>query len=133
MATEAKTVFLGTGRRKEAVARVRLTNGTGKFFVNGSELEQYCYTDLLAKQASEPISVLELSGQVDVVADVQGSGPRGQAGAIALGLARALQTMNPEYRVPLKKAGLLTRDGRVKERKKAGQPGARKKFQFSKR
>lgn len=133
MATEAKSVFLGTGRRKEAVARVRLTNGTGKFFVNGSELEQYCYTDLLAKQAKEPITILELDGQVDVIADVKGSGPRGQAGAIALGLARALQAMNPDYRPALKKAGMMTRDGRVKERKKPGQPGARKKFQFSKR
>ncbi len=121
------------GRRKVASARVRLTPGSGKFTVNGRDLEEYCYTELLAKKAGLPLVVAEKEGQFDVVVLVQGGGPVGQAGAISHGLARALQKHDPELRPALKKAGLLTRDPRMKERKKSGQPGARKRFQFSKR
>lgn len=127
------TTITAVGRRKVASARVRLTPGSGKFTVNGRDLEAYCYTELLAKKASLPLVVAEKEGQFDVVVLVEGGGPVGQAGAISHGLARALQKHDPELRPALKKAGLLTRDPRMKERKKSGQPGARKRFQFSKR
>lgn len=130
--SESNTIT-AVGRRKVASARVRLTPGSGKFTVNGRELEAYCYTELLSKKASLPLVVTEKEGQFDIVVLVQGGGPVGQAGAISHGLARALQKHDPELRPALKKAGLLTRDPRMKERKKSGQPGARKRFQFSKR
>lgn len=127
------SLFTAVGRRKTATARVRITAGTGKFIVNNRELAEYCYTDQLAKAAIQPIEVAGLSGKLDVTIKVVGGGPVGQSGAIRHGLARAIQKMDPELRAPLKKEGLLTRDGRMKERKKSGQPGARKRFQFSKR
>ena len=125
--------FLGTGRRKTAVARVRLHEGTGKLIVNGREFERYFSHENFAKQAYAPLLTVDLRDKIDVTVNVMGGGVSGQAGAVAHGIARALQKMNPELRIPLKKAGHIRRDPREKERKKAGQPGARKRFQFSKR
>ena len=133
MAKKAKDVYIGTGRRKTAVARVRLTQGTGKLTVNGREFSDYHYPDYLSKLASAPLTEVEKNEKVDVVIKVVGGGAVGQAGAVSHGLARALEKMDPELRSPLKKAGHLRRDPRKKERKKTGQPGARKRFQFSKR
>jgi small subunit ribosomal protein S9 len=127
------TIFLGTGRRKTATARVRLQSGTGKIVINDREVEKYFPTEALLRNAVAPLLTVEQRDKVDIAATVTGSGPNGQAGAVAHGIARALQKMNIELRVPLKKAGHITRDPREKERKKAGQPGARKRFQFSKR
>ena len=126
-------VFDAVGRRKTATARVRIARGTGKFTINGRGLEEYCYTETLAKAATAPFKTTETEGQFDVDVIVSGGGANGQAGAISLGIARALQKYNTELRPALKKAGQLTRDGRAKERKKPGRPGARKRFQFSKR
>lgn len=126
-------VFLGTGRRKTAVARVRLQEGSGKIVINGKENEDFFSHDNFKRIALSPLATAELKDKVDIVAKVQGGGDSGQAGAISLGIARALLKLDAELRAPLKQAGLLTRDPRMKERKKAGQPGARKKFQFSKR
>jgi small subunit ribosomal protein S9 len=126
-------VFLGTGRRKTATARVRLINGSGKIAINGREIEKYFATEAFTRAAVAPLLTVELRDKVDVTASVRGGGIPGQAGTVALGIARALQKMNAELRAPLKKAGHITRDPREKERKKAGQPGARKRFQFSKR
>jgi small subunit ribosomal protein S9 len=132
--SESASVLLGTGRRKKASARVRLVaTGTGSFTVNGKQLTDYCYCETLSRLAEEPLVVAGKKGSCDVVATVQGGGPNGQAEAIRHGLARALEKFDAELRAPLKKAGLLTRDDRRRERKKAGQPGARKRFQFSKR
>ena len=126
-------VFLGTGRRKTSTARVRITEGTGKLVANGRDFEKYFSHDNFAKQAYAPLLVVDLKEKVDVTANVAGGGVTGQAGAVAHGIARALQKMNSELRPALKKAGHIKRDPREKERKKAGQPGARKRFQFSKR
>jgi len=126
-------VFLGTGRRKTAVARVRLVEGSGKIVINGKENEDFFSHDNFKRIALSPLATAELKDKVDILARVQGGGDSGQAGAISLGIARALLKLDGELRTPLKQAGLLTRDPRMKERKKAGQPGARKKFQFSKR
>lgn len=125
--------FTGVGRRKTSSARVRIRPGSGIVTVNGKDLETYCYTEQLAKSAIMPLYVTETKDTLDVRVRVEGGGPTGQAGAISHGIARALQKMNPDFRPALKKAGLLTRDPRMKERKKPGQPGARKRFQFSKR
>ena len=127
------TIFLGTGRRKTATARVRLQSGTGKIVINDREVEKYFPTEALLRNAVAPLLTVEQRDKVDIAATVTGSGPNGQAGAVAHGIARALQKMNAELRPALKKAGHITRDPREKERKKAGQPGARKRFQFSKR
>ena len=129
----ATNVFLGTGRRKTSTARVRLSEGSGKLTVNGRTLDAYFAHENFAKQAYAPLQTVDLKEKVDVSVNVAGGGVTGQAGAVAHGIARALQKLNPEYRAALKKAGHLTRDPREKERKKAGQPGARKRFQFSKR
>jgi small subunit ribosomal protein S9 len=126
-------VFLGTGRRKTSTARVRITEGTGKLVANGRDFEKYFSHDNFAKQAYAPLLVVDMKEKLDVTANVAGGGVTGQAGAVAHGIARALQKMNPELRIALKKAGHIKRDPREKERKKAGQPGARKRFQFSKR
>lgn len=132
--TETSTVITATGRRKRASARVRLIpNGTGSFSVNGKDMETYCYSEALARASEAPLVTVDLKGKFDVIAKVAGGGPNGQATAIAHGLARALEKYDGELRIPLKKAGHLKRDPRRRERKKAGQPGARKRFQFSKR
>ena len=125
--------FLGTGRRKTSVARVRLAVGTGKFTINGKSFEDYCYQEETQKIALSPLVTAGMTGKVDIRVNVFGGGAHGQAGAIRLGIARALCAMDINFRQALKKAGHLTRDGRAKERKKPGQPGARKRFQFSKR
>jgi len=127
------SAILAVGRRKTASARVRLSRGTGSIVVNGKPVEEYLYTEALVKSATLPITTAGLDGQLDVVVRVIGGGPNGQAGAISHGLARAIQKMDATLRAPLKKEGLLTRDGRMRERKKPGRPGARKRFQFSKR
>ena len=130
----AKTpAILAVGRRKTASARIRLSRGTGVIVVNGKPVEEYLYTEALVKSATLPITIAGLDGQLDVIVRVIGGGPNGQAGAISHGLARAIQKMDATLRAPLKKEGLLTRDGRMRERKKPGRPGARKRFQFSKR
>ncbi|QYM80734.1 30S ribosomal protein S9 [Horticoccus luteus] len=129
----AANVFTGTGRRKTSTARVRITEGSGKLTVNDREFEDYFSHDNFAKQAYAPLLTAQLREKIDVTATVAGGGVAGQAGAVAHGIARALQKMNPELRAALKKAGHITRDPREKERKKPGQPGARKRFQFSKR
>ena len=133
MSADTATLFLGTGRRKTSTARVRITEGTGKLTANGREFEDYFSHENFAKQAYAPLVTVELREKIDVVANVSGGGVAGQAGAVAHGIARALQKMNPELRAALKKAGNMKRDPRAKERKKPGQPGARKRFQFSKR
>ena len=131
---DTATVFTATGRRKRASARVRLIpNGTGSFTVNGKDMEVYCYSESLARVAESPLTTVERKGEFDIIAKVAGGGPNGQAEAISHGLARALEKFDSELRQPLKKAGLLKRDPRRRERKKSGQPGARKRFQFSKR
>lgn len=132
--SETSTVIIATGRRKRASARVRLIpNGTGSFTVNGKEMQVHCYSETLARTAEAPLVTVDLKGQFDIIAKVQGGGPNGQSTAIAHGLARALEKFDGELRSPLKKAGHLKRDPRRRERKKSGQPGARKRFQFSKR
>jgi len=125
--------FLGTGRRKTAVARVRLAVGTGKIVINGRAMENYFTTDALRTVVVQPLTATDSVTKYDVRASVEGSGPAGQAGAVRHGIARALLTVDAAMRPTLKAAGLLTRDPRMKERKKYGQPGARKRFQFSKR
>jgi small subunit ribosomal protein S9 len=132
MSTPANT-FLGTGRRKTATARIRITEGSGKLVVNGRDFESYFSHENFAKQAYAPLLTVDLREKIDVSANVAGGGVAGQAGAVAHGIARALQKMNMELRPALKKAGHIKRDPRAKERKKPGQPGARKRFQFSKR
>jgi len=126
-------VFVSVGRRKAAVARVRLSNGSGKITVNDKELKDFCYTEQLYSLATRPLAVVEKLTSVDAQITVNGGGPVGQAGAISHGLARALEKFDASFRSPLKSVGLITRDPRAKERKKSGQPGARKRFQFSKR
>ena len=126
--------FLGTGRRKTAVARVRLsTTGSGKVTVNGRDVENYFTVENQRTYAVEPLDTVEMNEKADVRVKVTGGGIAGQAGAVRLGIARALEKSNGELRQPLKDSGHLSRDPRKKERKKPGQPGARKKFQFSKR
>ena len=127
------TIFLATGRRKTATARVRITEGSGKLVFNGRNFDSYFSHENFSKQAYAPLLTVELREKIDVTANVSGGGVAGQAGAVAHGIARALQKMNLELRPALKKAGHMRRDPREKERKKAGQPGARKRFQFSKR
>ncbi|MBP7125015.1 30S ribosomal protein S9 [Myxococcota bacterium] len=129
---EGNTLY--TGRRKEAAARVQLVPGTGRITVNGREVDQYFHRPGLVAMVRQPLILLEKAEAFDVIATVRGGGETGQAGAVRHGVARALADMNPEeWRVPVKKAGLLTRDPRAKERKKYGRPGARKRFQYSKR
>lgn len=125
--------YLGTGRRKTAIARVRLSTGTGKILVNGRAFEQYFPLDTLRMHATQPLVTVGLADKVDVKVNVIGGGPSGQAGAVRLGIARALLRQDANLRPALKAEGLLTRDSREKERKKYGQPGARKRYQFSKR
>ena len=123
----------GTGRRKEAIARVRLLPGTGQISVNRQLYDQYFARETLRLAIRQPLIVTHQLGKCDVVAKVEGGGIAGQAGAVRLGIARALLKLDPSLRTPLRGAGLLTRDPRAKERKKYGQKGARARFQFSKR
>ena len=125
--------FYATGRRKESTARVWLKAGTGIITVNGRELNAYFGRETSKMVLNQPLDILEQKGKVDVTVNVKGGGLSGQAGAIRHGISRALCSFNPEFRPALKKAGFLTRDARAVERKKYGQPGARRRFQFSKR
>jgi small subunit ribosomal protein S9 len=124
---------LGTGRRKTAVARVRLAAGTGKIVINGRSFENYFPLETQRAVAAQPLTVTGSADKFDAQVTVSGGGPNGQAGAVRHGLARALLTVDANLRPVLKAEGLLTRDPRMKERKKYGQPGARKRFQYSKR
>src|SRR5512137_1085709 len=124
---------LGTGRRKTAVARVRLATGTGKILVNGRPFENFFPLESLRMIATQPLTVTGSADKFDAQIKVSGGGPTGQAGAVRHGLARALLTVDANLQPVLKAEGLLTRDPRMKERKKYGQPGARKRFQYSKR
>lgn len=125
--------FLGTGRRKTAIAQVRLAVGSGKFIINGRPFENYFGVEALRTAALQPLSLTDSTSKYDVHVNVRGGGPAGQAGAIRHGIARALLHVDVALRGVLKKAGCLTRDPRMRERKKYGQPGARKRFQYSKR
>ena len=129
----ATTEYLGTGRRKTAIARVRLASGSGKITVNGRALENYFLVDTQRMHMMQPLVATETASKYDVRVNVVGGGPNGQAGAVRHGIARALIEADANLRPTLKAQGLLTRDPRMKERKKYGQPGARKRFQFSKR
>lgn len=129
----ATSEFLGTGRRKTSIARVRLASGSGKIVVNGRPFENYFPTETLRMVVSQPFAVTSTAGKYDARINVQGGGPNGQAGAVRHGIARALLEADIALRPTLKSEGLLTRDSREKERKKYGQPGARKRFQYSKR
>lgn len=126
-------MFLGTGRRKTAVARVRLASGSGKIVVNGRAFETYFPTETLRMVVGQPFAATETAGNFDAQVNVAGGGPMGQAGAVRHGIARALLQVDATLRPRLKAQGLLTRDPRMRERKKYGQPGARKRFQYSKR
>ena len=133
MYQSAKPYFYGTGRRKKSVARVRLYPGTGAITVNGKTADEYFGLETLKLIINQPFGVTETVGKFDIVCTVTGGGLSGQAGAIRHGLARAIVAADETTRAALKKAGCMTRDSRMKERKKPGQPGARKRFQFSKR
>jgi small subunit ribosomal protein S9 len=126
-------IFVTIGRRKKARARVRLSRGSGSVIVNGKQPADYFKAEDFTRSALLPLTIAEMSDQVDITVKADGGGLHGQAGAVSLGIARALEKLNEELRSPLKKEGLLTRDPRSRERKKSGQPGARKRFQFSKR
>ena len=129
-----KSKFYGTGRRKSSVARVTLiSSGKGNIEINGVSLDNYVPRESLATMVRQPLAALEKNKEYDIFVNVKGGGLSGQAGAIRLGISRALISANPEDRPVLKSNGLLTRDSRKVERQKPGQPGARKKFQFSKR
>ena len=130
---ESKPYFYGTGRRKHSVARVRVYNGTGKVTINGRDMNDYFGLETLKLLVNSPLVLTENEGKFDVVVNVVGGGCSGQAGAIRHGLSRALLQYNPELRPVLKKAGFLTRDPRMKERKKYGLKAARRAPQFSKR
>jgi small subunit ribosomal protein S9 len=125
--------FYGTGRRKTSVARVWLRPGPGTIQVNRRAFENYFPRETLRMIIAQPLTLTNTLGQLDVVVNVGGGGPTGQAGAVRHGIARALVRFDDKLRTTLKKAGLLTRDPRMRERKKYGQPGARQKFQYSKR
>ena len=133
MYTSAKPYFYGTGRRKKSVARVRVYPGTGAITINGRDINEYFGLDTMNLIVNQPFEVTGNVGKFDIVANVVGGGFSGQAGAIRHGLARALVAADAEYRPALKAAGLLTRDPRMKERKKYGLKAARRASQFSKR
>ena len=134
MATKkAEIESIATGRRKTAIARVRLSKGSGQIVVNDRKFEDYFPTTDLRLIVEAPFKAVEGVGQYDVIALCEGGGVPGQAGALRHGISRALLQVDENYRALLKKAGFLTRDPRMKERKKPGQPGARRRFQFSKR
>jgi small subunit ribosomal protein S9 len=133
MAKAAVNTILATGRRKTSIARVRLVPGTGKLIINDRKIEEYLTVPTLRMHATEPLTSTQTDAKYDANIIVEGGGISGQAGAIRLGLARALVLATAELKPALRGKGMLTRDGRAKERKKYGQPGARKRFQFSKR
>ena len=129
----SEKTYVTIGRRKTASARVRLTRGTGKIIVNGKSPADYFKAEDFTRAALSPLTTVEMSEKVDITVKAEGGGLNGQAGATRLGIARALEKLNEELRSPLKKDGHMKRDPRSRERKKSGQPGARKRFQFSKR
>jgi small subunit ribosomal protein S9 len=130
----AKEIIVNaTGRRKESIARIRLKAGNGNFTVNDRTLDEYFGRATSKMVLKQPLDIVEQQGKFDIFINVCGGGLSGQAGAIRHGISRALAKFNPDFRSPLKKAGFLTRDARAVERKKYGRPGARKRFQFSKR
>ena len=133
MAAKTTNEFLGTGRRKTAIARVRLASGSGKITVNGRAFENYFAVDTLRATVTQPLTVTGTADKLDARINVTGGGPNGQAGAVRHGISRALLKFDENLRPALKAEGFLTRDPRERERKKYGQPGARKRFQFSKR
>ncbi len=133
MYTSAKPYFYGTGRRKSSVARVRVMPGTGVITINGKDIDEYFGLETLKLIVNQPFGVTETAGKFDIIANVRGGGFSGQAGAIRHGLSRALVTVDQTYKPALKKAGFLTRDPRMKERKKYGLKAARRAPQFSKR
>ena len=133
MAKSEKVVFLGTGRRKSSIARVRLVEGKGNITVNGKDINEYFGEETLRVIVKQPLTVTNTLTKFDVIAKVQGGGFSGQAGAVRHGIARALNEANAEYRPVLKSNGFLTRDPRMKERKKYGLKKARRAPQFSKR
>jgi small subunit ribosomal protein S9 len=133
MAAKATNDFIGTGRRKTSIARVRLMTGNGKITVNGRAFDNYFPVETLRATASQPLVLTGTAEKVDASINVTGGGPNGQAGAVRHGIARALLKFDANLRPQLKAEGFLTRDSRMKERKKYGQPGARKRFQYSKR
>lgn len=129
-----KEIFMATGRRKEAGARVRfIPKGKGKILINGKDIENYFSTIDNIMQVKKPLIVTELQGKIDVFANVDGGGVSGQAGAVSLGISRCLVEWNPQLRALLRREDLLTRDPRAKERKKYGRKGARRRFQWTKR
>jgi small subunit ribosomal protein S9 len=128
-----KNLSQATGRRKEAVARVAIKEGEGQRIVNGKALRDYFHREATIIQAEEPLKLYPSADTVDIIVDVRGGGQSGQAGAVRLGIARALAELDSSLHKSLREAGFLSRDPRMKERKKYGQPGARKRFQFSKR
>ena len=129
----AETVYYATGKRKNSVARVWMTSGEGKVVVNGRTIENYFAREVLRMIINQPLEIVNMVGKFNVNVLVSGGGSSGQAGALRHGISKALLEVDPDMRPALKKAGLLTRDPRVVERKKYGRPGARKRFQFSKR
>ncbi|WP_243388420.1 30S ribosomal protein S9 [Bacillus kexueae] len=129
----AQVQYYGTGRRKSSVARVRLVPGEGRIVINKRDIKEYIPTQALINDIKQPLVLTETEGNYDVLVNVTGGGFTGQSGAIRHGIARALLQADPEYRATLKRAGLLTRDARMKERKKYGLKGARRAPQFSKR
>lgn len=133
MAKKENIVFYGTGRRKSSIARVRLVEGTGKITINGKDIDEFFGLETLKVIVKQPLTVTNTSAKYDVIVTVKGGGFTGQAGAIRHGIARALNEANSEYRPALKSNGFLTRDSRMKERKKYGLKKARKAPQFSKR
>ena len=133
MYTSVKPYFYGTGRRKKSVARVRLYPGSGEITINGRSIDDYFGLETLKLIVNQPFGVTSTTGKFDIVANVKGGGISGQAGAVRHGVARALLSADPEYRPALKAAGFLTRDPRMKERKKYGLKAARRAPQFSKR
>ena len=134
MTVKKNTDWRSLGRRKSSVARVKLSNGKGVYTINNRNIDDYFGgRDVLKMVTKQPLELLGVEGKYDVDVNVSGGGLSGQAGAIRLGISRGIQEINPDYRKLLKENGFLTRDSREVERKKPGQPGARKKFQFSKR
>ena len=133
MTAKKSDVWRTIGRRKSSVARVIISNGKGQYTINKRNIDNYFGRDVLKMVTKQPFELLGIEGKYNVEVNVKGGGLSGQAGAIRLGISRGIEKVNPDYRKILKENGYLTRDSREVERKKPGQPGARKKFQFSKR